>query len=188
MCSDIDLHPTQVITIYSYRCKIEVMFLVLKRLIGGFYYRFWAKALPKLKRGKTLDYSKLDEKVQESIDRTLDAIERFINLAGIALGVLQYLSLTRACQIWKNYQGWLRTYSSELPSEEVVKSVVQAEFFSSIGKVLVSPTLPYELTRLPEEEETSVGKVPISRTLQIIQAKGRQRSMKIVEPLMDIAT
>ena len=36
MSSDLDLTATQIITLYSYRCKIEVMFLALKHLIGAF--------------------------------------------------------------------------------------------------------------------------------------------------------
>ena len=54
MCSDLKLSPIQIITIYSYRSKIEVMFLFLKHLLGGFCYHFWTKAFPKLKRGEKL--------------------------------------------------------------------------------------------------------------------------------------
>ena len=43
MCSDLNLSPIDIITIYSYRSKIEVMFLFLKHLVGGFCYRFLDK-------------------------------------------------------------------------------------------------------------------------------------------------
>jgi hypothetical protein len=131
MSSDLHLQPTEIITIYSYRSKIEVMFLFLKHLIGGFCYHFWTKAFPKLKRGKKPDLSILSKPDLEKVDRTVKAIECFINLAGIAMGLLQYLSLTQAQAMWNSYQGWLRTRSSDIPSEGVVQNVLQAEFFST---------------------------------------------------------
>jgi hypothetical protein len=141
MCSDLSLCPTQIITIYAYRCKIEVMFLMLKHLIGGLCYHFWTKAFPRLKRGERLDEATLSPAERHRFDRTVEAIERFVNMAAIALGILQYLSLTCATEIWQQYHGWLRTYSSELPSEGVVQNVIRAEFFSATGKVPVDGTL-----------------------------------------------
>ena len=51
MSSDIKLSPENIITIYSYRCKIELSFKFLKHIFGGFYYHFWTKSSPKLKNG-----------------------------------------------------------------------------------------------------------------------------------------
>lgn len=150
MCSDLQLSPIEIITIYSYRSKIEVMFLFLKHILGGFCYHFWTKACPKLKRGEKIDYSNLSEEALNKLNITIEAIERFVNLAGIALGIFQYLSLNYASQIWKKYNGWYRTRSSEFPSEEVVQRVVQAEFFSFIGSC----------------------KVPVCRTLRLILNRG----------------
>lgn len=141
MSSDLKLAATQIITIYSYRSKIEVMFLFLKHLIGGFCYHFWTKALPKLKRGKKHDLSSLSKPDLEKADKTVKAIEGFVNLAGIAMGLLQYLALTQSSAIWNSYQGWLRTRSSDIPSEGVVQSVLQAEFFSTVWKVPTCLTL-----------------------------------------------
>ncbi|MCP4161319.1 MAG: transposase, partial [Deltaproteobacteria bacterium] len=61
MCSDLNLSPKDIIMIYSYRSKAEVMFLFLKHLIGGFCYRFWTKSMPKLNRKIKTDLSTLDE-------------------------------------------------------------------------------------------------------------------------------
>jgi hypothetical protein len=77
-------------------------------------------------------------------DQAIEAIERFVNLGAIALGLLQYLALTRPVRIWQSYQGWLRTYPSDIPSEGVVQSVLQAEFFSARK---VSACLTLELIR-----------------------------------------
>jgi len=57
------------------------------------------------------------------------SIEGFVNFGCIAAGILQILALKYEQVIWKKYQGWLRTYSSEVPSEETVKSVIQENFY-----------------------------------------------------------
>ena len=141
MCSDLNLSPIDIITIYSYRCKIEVMFLFLKHLVGGFCYRFWTNSWPKLKRKKKSNLPALSESGLEKATQVVGAIERFVNIAGITLGLLQYLALTRADEIWGSYHGWLRTRSSEIPSEAVVQSVIQTEYFFSGCKVPFCNTL-----------------------------------------------
>ncbi len=141
MCSDLNLSPIDIITIYSYRCKIEVMFLFLKHLVGGFYYRFWTNSWPKLKRKKKSELPTLSESGLEKATQVVKAIERFVNIAGITLGLLQYLALTRAAEIWGSYYGWLRTRSSDTPSEAVVQSVIQTEYFFSGCKVPFCNTL-----------------------------------------------
>jgi hypothetical protein len=135
MCSDLNLSPAEIITIYSYRWKIEIMFFALKHGLGGFAYHFWTRAFPKLKRGDTLDVTTCTPEDRQQLAQTLDTIERFVNLAGIALGLLQYLALNHGAQIWQSYHGWLRTYSSSVPSEAVVQNVVRTEFFSLADKV-----------------------------------------------------
>jgi len=143
MSSDLNLSPADIITIYSYRCKIELMFLFLNHLIGGFCYRFWTKSLPKLKRKKkvNMDLSTLSAEDIQKASRVVEAIERYVNLGGIALGLLQYLAITQRSKIWNSYEGWLRTRTSEIPSEAVVQSVIQTEFYSSVWKVPFGATL-----------------------------------------------
>jgi hypothetical protein len=86
MCSDLDLSAQEIIVIYCHRSKIEGMFLFLKHLLGGFCYRFWTQVLPELKRNQKLDVSKLSKPDLLKIRRTVQAIERHVNLAAIALG------------------------------------------------------------------------------------------------------
>lgn len=148
MCSDLKLSPIEIVKIYSYRSKIEVMFLYLKHIIGGFCYRFWTKSLPKFNRKVKLDLSTLTEKELEKVSLAFDAIEKFVNLAGISLGLLQYLALTQASAVWESYHGWLRTRSSEIPSEWVVQSVIQSEFFSVGSKVPAGRTLRIILKKI----------------------------------------
>ena len=115
--------------------------MVLKHLVGGFCYRFWTNSWPKLKRKKKSDLPVLSESGIEKTTQVVTAIERFVNIAGISLGLLQYLALTRAADIWGSYHGWLRTRSSETPSEAVVQSVIQTEYFFSGEKVPFCDTL-----------------------------------------------
>ncbi len=106
MCSDLNLSPKDIIQIYSYRSKVEVMFLFLKHLIGGFCYRFWTKSMPKLSRKIKTDLSTLDESAIRKVREVVEAVERFVNIAGIALGLLQYQALTHADLIWESYTGY----------------------------------------------------------------------------------
>mgnify|MGYP001583381592 CR=1 FL=1 len=140
MSTDLEIDPLTLIQIYSLRGKLEVTFNVLKNIIGGFYYRFWSTSSPKLEKQKIQkkDRSKevaspLGQKQLEKLVNKVDAIERFINLAAIVVGILQYCSIMFTAEIWKlhDQSSWLRTYSSEVPSEEVVKRVIQAQWFLS---------------------------------------------------------
>ncbi len=141
MGSDLKLDPVTMISIYSYRSKIEVMFSALIYFIGAFSYHFWSKAFPKQKRTDQLEYDKLTEKEQEKIKKALTAAERFVNLAAIVLGIFQYLSLTATNEIWNGNHGWFRTYSSSHPSERIVQNVVKNEFYHNQHKVLQNRTL-----------------------------------------------
>ena len=149
MSSDLTLPPLTIIDIYSRRTKIEVMFDVLKHVLGGLAYHFWTRLQPKLsrKKGWTPDFSALSPAARQQVLATLTAIERFVNLALMAVGILQYLALTVPAQIWQGYAGWLRTYSSPVPSERVVKTVIATEFFRRPRKVRRSRTFRVLQTR-----------------------------------------
>ena len=147
MSSDLTLPAMSILTIYSCRTKIEVMFAVLKNLLGGFGYHFWTTCLPKRQRGKTTDLACLTKRAVQHVNATLTAVERFVTLASMAVGILQYLSLTVPSQIWRGHTGWLRTYSSSFPSERVVKTVIATEFFERPRKVRCSRTFQTILTK-----------------------------------------
>jgi hypothetical protein len=99
MSSDLDLPPLEIIAIYLNRCKIEGMFLVLKHLLGAFSYRFWSKAMPQ--RGATTEPTVTPD-TKEKLRQSVEACERYVNLAAIALALIQYLALKRPAEIWKN--------------------------------------------------------------------------------------
>jgi hypothetical protein len=157
--SDLTLPPRSILEIYTYRTKIEVMFDALKNLLGGFCYHFWTACQPKRQRRKTTDLSCLTKTALQQVNATLTAIERFVNLAIIALGILQYLSLTVPSQVWRDHTGWLRTYSSPFPSERIVKTVIATEFFERPRKVRCSRTFQIIHTKkrsTPVEYETGL--------------------------------
>ncbi|RLD93901.1 MAG: hypothetical protein DRJ13_15295 [Bacteroidetes bacterium] len=130
MCSDMELSAPDIIRAYSYRFKIEVSFKVLKHLIGAFFYRFWTSVWPRIGTGNVSDLSSVnDQRSRRLIRQATNAIEAFINFGCIATGILQIISLNFHQTIWGKYLGWLRTVTSTIPSEEVVKSVIQEEYY-----------------------------------------------------------
>ena len=130
MCSDLTLSPADIIRVYSYRFKIEVSFKMLKHLMGVFFYRFWTNAWPRIGKRTASNLSAVtDPSKKRLIMKTTNAIEGFVNFGCIAAGILQMISLNFHETIWKKYAGWLRTVTSTIPSEEIVKSVIQQEFY-----------------------------------------------------------
>jgi hypothetical protein len=130
MCSDLTLSAPDIIRAYSYRFKIEVSFKMLKHLMGVFFYRFWTYAWPRIGKATESDLSPVTDPCrQRLIQQTTDAIEAFANFGCIATGILQIISLNFHQTIWRKYAGWLRTITSTIPSEEIVKSVIQQEFY-----------------------------------------------------------
>lgn len=153
-CSDLYMHPEKIIVAYSYRFKIEVSFKMLKHVIGGFCYHFWTAAMPKLSRFKTcVDFSKVtDKKEREKIISTMRAVEVYSFMSCIAMGILTIISLQLPNLVWGRFTGWLRTRSSETPSIETVRSVLQQEVWRNIHKVSCYATLS-NIHKYQNEEE-----------------------------------
>jgi hypothetical protein len=143
VCSDLFMHPEKIITAYSYRFKIEVSFKMLKHVIGGFCYHFWTTAVPKLSRFKTNnDLSKVtDKKERERIVLTMRAVEVYSFISCVAMGILTIISLKFSDLVWGKFTGWLRTRSSEVPSTETVRSVLQQEVWRNNHKLSRYATL-----------------------------------------------
>ena len=158
MCSDLGLSPYDIIRAYSYRFKIEVSFKVLKHLMGAFFYRFWTTAWPRIGTRNESDLSLRDDpRSQRLIRDAANAIEAFMNFGCIATGILQIVSLTFHETIWRKYLGWLRTVTSTIPSEEVVRSVVQHEYYhnffifrnSAIYRIIMSKSRKTPVNAMP---------------------------------------
>jgi hypothetical protein len=156
MCSDLTLAAPDVIRAYSYRFKIEVSFKVLKHLMGTFFYRFWTNAWPRIRKQTVSDLSQVakHDYKKRLISQTANAIEAFANFGCIATGILQIISLNFHQTIWSKYLGWLRTVTSTIPSEEIVKSVIQEEYyfnFRVFNNCAIYPIIMSKNRKLPEE-------------------------------------
>ncbi len=131
--------------------KIELTFRTLIHLLGGFAYRFWLKAMPTAPTWpKKLNLADYPESVQGRILAKVDALERFVNLNAIALGILQVLALEVPSVIWSTCPRWFRTLPKHgYPSERIVQLALQHQaqeiFLKSPPTLLLSKFLAAKL-------------------------------------------
>lgn len=90
--TNLTLEPVAVIRLYSYRFRIEHMFLELKQQIGAFCYHFWSKAMPKLnyyqKKSAPSPLEQVEnEKERQNIVKAVRATE--MHMIPSKLGVLR---------------------------------------------------------------------------------------------------
>lgn len=150
----LDLDPKTIIRLYSYRFRIETMFRELKQQIGGFAYRFWTKSLAKLSHfRKKTDPSPLasitSEKERSTILRAVRAIEMHAFVAGIAMGIVQAISLKCADSLVGMYR-WQRTPCKEKPSEANVMHCLRRHIYAALAKPNENSIL-----RLIQQHQTS---------------------------------
>lgn len=126
MCSDLNQDPLMALRLYCARTRIEIMFDMLKNLMGAFCYRFWSKLMPRNSRKpkKNQDLSKPSSENIKKVRLCWNAYERFTMLAAISLGILQLIALKFPEAIWNRFDAFLRTRSRQLPSERTVKHVM----------------------------------------------------------------
>ena len=126
MCSDLCQDPLSALRIYCMRIRVEIMFDMLKNLLGAFSYRFWSKRMPRHSRKpkKNKDLITPSSEDIKTVKLCWDAYERFTMLAAIALGLLQLIALKYPQAVWNQSDVYLRTRSRELPSERTVKFVM----------------------------------------------------------------
>jgi hypothetical protein len=143
MCNDLTFCPITAIETYCLRMRIEVMFAMLKQVIGAFSYHFWTRGLPRHSRRPKKNSSLSSPKGEEleRVQATWLCYESFVMMGCIALGLLQVVSLRFGKEVWAKYTSFLRTKSRELPSERTVKSVVAQELVSDMHKVACSKTM-----------------------------------------------
>jgi len=154
--SDLTMAPEEMVSIYGRRFKIEVTFKMFKHIMGGFCYHFWTKAW-QVPQNQTLTLEKLQampKKTQRLLSDAMNAIEAFVNFAMIATGVLQMLAIEHAKEIRLRHGWWMRTYSSEVPSEEMVKRVIQHEFYHDFRKF--KHTAIYRIIQVKRRQSTAV--------------------------------
>jgi hypothetical protein len=126
MSSDLDLLPVNALELYCARTRIEILFSVLKHIIGAFKFRFWTKKLPKHSR-RPFSNSELKAPQPEhrgTVQACWQAYETFVLCAAIAVGLLQFIALNFQDTVWSQHCLYLRTQSRDLPSEKTVKQII----------------------------------------------------------------
>jgi hypothetical protein len=143
MCSDLAMHPVMAIELYCPRVRVEILFAMLKHLLGAFCYHFWSKRLPGHSR-KPRKNQRLKQPSTEDVPQVHSCwacYERFAMLAAIALGLLQWIALKFSVEVWGQSHGFLRTRSRSLPSERTVKDVVGHMVLEDFLNVTPSATM-----------------------------------------------
>ena len=162
--TDLLLHPEQIIQLYCYRFKIEVLFRAFSQCIAGLDYHFWNSNVPKL---NPFDPAKTaaeklaeitDKKDRESIINTYRASEGFVMFCCIATGIIQLCAIKYATQIICSPIRWLRTYTNIIPSEESTQYSLRKSFcdlFSICPKLAIVEIVSEKLKQYaPPLEET----------------------------------
>jgi len=123
--SDFNLDAVTAIQLYCRRVTIETMFDTLKNTLGAMAYHFWSQYLTRASRKP----KKNKARKQESSDlaktnNTLAAIEKFVNVQLLVLGMLQLIAKQFPAEVKSKANCWLRTVSSKTPSEFVTRTAV----------------------------------------------------------------
>ena len=103
---------------------------------------------------KDLILSHYQETRPEKIKRKVEAFERFVNINGIALAILQLLSLEMPTRIWKRFPRWFRTLPNHgYPSEQIVRLTLQYRGLNILAKSPPTLLLTKFLSSRPPKEK-----------------------------------
>lgn len=157
--TDLSCPPLKVTELYARRFSCEEMFREMKQQIGAFCYHFRSKSCPRLNRfAKKGDGNGLKEITDPNerlpMVRTIKAIEPCVCCSCIAMGMLQLISLDKSLSKGVLACRFLRTYSSETPSEATVMYYLRKYIFLILGKSPDSFVTRFirERQRVPEKE------------------------------------
>ena len=154
--SDLKLDPIATIELYCRRVTIETLFGTLKNTLGGMGYHFWSQYLdPASCRPKKNAQQRQDSSDVAQTRNTLAAIEKFVNVQLLALGVLQLIAKAHPAQVKAKAACWLRTVTSNTPSEFVTRTalikVIKSNLYS-LGKDWIT-----QLIRQKQESHKTAG-------------------------------
>jgi len=126
MSSDLKLSAQSALFLYCRRASIETLFNSLKNLLGGLCYHFWSKYLqPSSRRPAKKNAPRPVSSRPQKTKNTLAAIEKFVVLQIIVLGLLQLLALKFSREIIQTAHCWLRTPPGNVPSEFITKIALE---------------------------------------------------------------
>jgi hypothetical protein len=154
--TDLTLSPESIIRLYCRRFKIECAFRELKQVVAGFSYHFWSKVMPKLQKFKSNDENQaslenvFDLNHRRLICSAVDAIECYVQISVIALGLLQLIGLLFGKELTRGGGRYMRTVSNEIPSERTV-----ADFMRKNIYILFSFFPDMALTLIIKERQTT---------------------------------
>jgi len=125
MTSDLNLSLATAIELYCRRVTIETMFDTLKNTLGGMAYHFWSHYLSPASRRprKNKDQKQRSSNLNQT-QNTLRAIEKFVNVQLLVLGMLQLIAKQFPSQVKAKANCWLRTVSANTPSEFVTRTAL----------------------------------------------------------------
>ena len=126
MSSDLQLDPIAAVEMYCRRVTIETLFDTLKNTLGGMRYHFWSRYLhPTSRRPRKNAVQQQDSSNFARTRNTLAAIEKFVNIQLLVLGVLQLIAKAYPERVKAKARCWLRTFSAKMPSEFVTRTAMR---------------------------------------------------------------
>ncbi len=121
LCTDLNLHPIEVIRLYGLRFKIELSFKQAVRTIGVYAYHFWMANMDSIRRRSGNQYlHRKTASYRDAVRRKLAAYHRHIQVGLVAQGILQCLAITVPDLVWSNFGSWLCTIRQGIPPSELV--------------------------------------------------------------------
>lgn len=123
--SDLKLDPIAAVEMYCRRVTIETLFDTLKNTMGAMGYHFWSQYLSPASRRPQKNTSKQQSSSNPiQTQNTLAAIEKFVNVQLLVLGMLQLIAKAYPAQVKAKANCWLRTITANVPSEFVTRTAL----------------------------------------------------------------
>ena len=125
MTSDLNLDPLAALQLYCGRVTIETVFDMLKNTLGALGYHFWSQYLSPASRRPRKNAAQYQSSSNPARTRnTLAAIEKFVAVQILALGMLQFVAMKFPDQVKAEARCWLRTTTSATPSAFVTRTAL----------------------------------------------------------------